>query len=82
LINTKNTEHDSVEKLLDSILNLIDVCQVKFKLSFRESLQNFQKHYESLARSEDDDDYFSLVLNKIKLILENLERNVQAKVEL
>ena len=83
LVSTKNTEHDTVEKLLDSMLNLIDLCKANFQSSLMISLQNFKQHYDNLAKEEIDDDYFTLILKKIHLILESLSKTSEAtKIEL
>ena len=83
LKDTKNTEHDTAEKLFDSILTLIDVCKVNFRLSLAESVQKFQKYYEILAKEEaEEDNYFSRIFIKINSILDSLNKNIESKTEL
>lgn len=69
-------EHDTIEKLSDSILSLIDHCLPNSHSSLN-SLLKLQSHYEQISREEESeensvDDYFIKISNKINLIIKNI----------
>lgn len=68
-------EHDTIEKLSDSILSLIDHCLPNSHSSLS-SLIKLQSHYEQMSKEENEDnsvdDYFIKISNKINLIIKNI----------
>lgn len=72
----KKDEHDTVEKLTDSILNMLDHCKSKFKSTFSIKLVSLKNSYEMLSKEDDtsDDRYFENISNKLAQIVNTLKK--------
>ena len=70
-------DHDSREKILTSVLTLVNACREDFKKSQFQALTNLRKEYNKLASEETDSDetYFSEILQLIENIIFNLRVN-------
>ncbi|CAF1098294.1 unnamed protein product [Brachionus calyciflorus] len=71
LLNSQ--DHDSREKILDSMITLVKECKVKFYV-LESLLNNMLNEYEILAKNQDDqdDDYFSRFTKNLGVILNEI----------
>ncbi|RMZ93500.1 nucleotide exchange factor SIL1 [Brachionus plicatilis] len=67
-------DHDSIEKILASMMTLLNSCQVRLQSEeLVKILKNHVDVYENLAKTEQDDDYFARIAKNIKTILNEVK---------
>jgi hypothetical protein len=82
----ESTEHDTREKILETIKTLLSACSYKFELKTAvKTLKELVQEYDNLASADDNDSYFRTIsdlANNIKDHLVNIKNKIMYQQEL
>lgn len=68
-------DHDSREKILDSMISLVEPCQIRFRNEdLVKTIKKYLNEYQNLAKmEEEDDDYFVKFVDNFKTLLSQIK---------